>query len=202
MSQQINLLRPKDRSAGAAVWSLGIAGVLVLALGAYFQVLRSETNRLSDAAKVKDEQLAQIRQKVQELQAQRARQSDAAALEAEIAAMRPRAEALGQLVKHVRAGNPGSLEGFARYLQALAGLSSDGLWVTSLNVTKAGSAISISGRALNNDAVMRYASRLNDAFTGFGVRFNSLELTPEAVTMPGAPAGSPPALTTIAFKLS
>lgn len=202
MSQQINLLRPKDRSAGTAAWSLGIAGVLVLALGAYFQTVRSETNRLSDAATVKDAQLAQIKQKVQELQLQRARQSDAAALEAEIAAMRPRAEALGQLVKQVRAGNPGSLEGFARYLQALASLSSEGLWVTNLNVVRAGSVISISGRALNNDAVMRYASRLNEAFAGFGVRFNSLELTPEAVMAPGAPASSPPALTTIAFRLS
>jgi hypothetical protein len=116
--------------------------------------------------------------------------------------MRPRAEALGQLVRQVRAGNPGAQEGFARYLQTFGSLSSEGLWITNLSISKGGNTVVINGRALQNDAVMQYARRLNDAFAPHGVHFNSLELTPEVLTAPGAPASAPPALTAVAFKLS
>jgi len=202
MTQQINLLRPKDRSAGIAAMGLGAVGLVVVVLAGYFWSVVSEQNRLRDAAKLKDQQLAQVRSTIQAVQAERAKQNDASALEAEIAAMRPRAEALGQLVKLVRAGNPGAHEGFARYLQTLGSLSADGLWISNLSVSKGGNAVVITGRALQNDAVMQYARRLNDAFAPQGVRFNSLELTPEALRAPGAPASAPPALTTIAFRLS
>lgn len=202
MSQQINLLRPKDRTAGIAAWTLGGAGVLVVILAAYFQSVVGETNRLQDATKLKEQQLAQMKSTILAVQAERAKQGDATALEAEIAAMRPRAEALAQLVKLVRDGNPGAPDGFARYLQTLGSLSEEGLWLTSVSVAKAGSIVTITGRSLRNESVMQYARRLNDAFVGHGVRFNSLELTPEALRAPGAPASAPPALTSVAFRLS
>jgi hypothetical protein len=202
MTQQINLLRPKDRSAGIAAWALGTVGVVLVVLAAYFNSVLGETNRLRDAVTLKDQQLAQLKGAIQAVQAERAKQGDASALEAEIAAMRPRAEAMTQLVRQVRAGNPGAQEGFARYLQALGSLSVEGLWITGLTVSKGGNVVTINGRALHSEAVMQYARRLNDAFVAHGVRFNSLELTPEALNAPGALPGSPPALTTVAFKLS
>lgn len=202
MTQQINLLRPKDRSAGIAAWALGAVGVVVVVLAGYFTTVLGETNRLRDAAKLKEQQLVQVKSTVQVLQAQRAKQSDASALEAEIAAMRPGAEALANLVKLVRAGNPGAQEGFARYLQTLGSLSADGLWISNLSVSKGGNSVVITGRALQNEAVMQYARRLNEAFGPQGVNFKSLELTPEGLAAPGAPASAPPALTTVAFRLS
>jgi hypothetical protein len=202
MTQQINLLRAKDRSAHVAAWALGTVGVVVVALAGYFSTVLGETNRLRDAAKLKEQQLAQLKSTIQAVQVERAKQGDAASLDAEVAAMRPRAEALAQLVRQVRAGNPGAQEGFARYLQTLGSLSADGLWITNVSVTKGGNAVIINGRALQNEAVLQYARRLNDAFAPHGVRFNSLELTPEALAAPGAPAGAPPALTAVAFKLS
>jgi hypothetical protein len=202
MSQQINLLRAKDRSAGAAAWALGAAGVVLVAMAAYYQSVHSETSRLREVARLKEAQLAQLKGAIQKLALEKAKQNDAAALDAEIAAMRPRADALSQLVKQVRSGNPGNPEGFARYLQTLGSLSEEGLWVTNLSVSKGGTAVIVSGRALRNEAVMQYARRLNDAFAGHGVRFNSLELTPEALHTPGSAAGSPPALSLFAFKLS
>lgn len=202
MTQQINLLRPKDRSAGIAAWGLGAVGVVLVVLAGYFVSVLGETNRLRDAATLKEQQLAQLKSTIQAVQAQRAKESDASVLEAEIAAMRPRAEALAQLVNQVRAGNPGAQEGFARYLNTLGSLSAEGLWISNLSVSKGGNTVVITGRALQNEAVMQYARRLNDAFAPQGVRFNSLELTPEALAAPGAPASAPPALTTVAFKLS
>lgn len=202
MTQQINLLRPKDRSAGIAAWALGAIGVVLVVLAGYFTSMLGETNRLRDSAKLKEQQLAQVKGAIQAVQAEKAKQGDASKLEAEIASMRPRAEAVTQLVSQVRSGNPGAQEGFARYLQTLGNLSADGLWITNVSVTKGGKAVVISGRALQNEAVMQYARRLNDAFAAHGVHFNSLELTPEALTAPGSPASAPPALNTVAFKLS
>lgn len=202
MTQQINLLRPKDRSAHVAAWALGSVGVLLVVLAGYFSTVVGETNRLREAAKLKEQQLAQVNSAIQAVQAEKAKQGDAAALEAEIAAMRPRAEALSLLLKQVRAGNPGAQEGFARYLQTLGSLSAESLWITNLNVSRGGNTVVVTGRALQNEAVMQYARRLNDAFAPHGVHFNSLELTPEALAAPGAPASAPPALTAVSFKLS
>lgn len=202
MTQQINLLRPKDRSAGIAAWALGAVGLVLVVLGGYFTSMLGETNRLRDAAKLKEQQLAQVKSAIQAVQAEKAKQGDAAKLEAEIAAMRPRAEAVAQLLAQVRGGNPGAQEGFARYLQTLGTLPADGLWVTNVSVTRGGKGVVISGRALQNESVMQYARKLNDAFATQGVHFNSLELTPEVLTAPGSPASAPPALSTVAFKLS
>ncbi len=43
MSQQINLLRPKDRTLGAAILAASVVGVALLGLIGYVQVLRMET---------------------------------------------------------------------------------------------------------------------------------------------------------------
>lgn len=202
MTQQINLLRPKDRSTHLAALALGAVGVVVVVLAGYFSSVVGETNGLRDVAKLKEQQLAQLKATIQAVQAEKAKQGDAAALEAEISAMRPRAEALTQLVREVRAGNPGSQQGFARYLQTLGSMSGESLWITGLSIGKAGNTIVISGRALQNEAVIQYARRLNEAFAPHGVHFNSVELIPEALSAPGAPASAPPALTAVAFKLS
>jgi hypothetical protein len=202
MTQQINLLRPKDRSAGAAAAALGAVGVVVVVLAGYFVSVLGETNRLRDAATLKNQQLTQVKRTIQTLQAEKAKQSDASALEAEIAALRPGAEALAKLVQLIRGGNPGAQEGFARYLQTLGSLSAEGLWISNLSVSQGGNAVVITGRALQNEAVMQYARRLNEAFGPQGVRFKTLELTPEGLAAPGAPATAPPVLTTVAFKLS
>jgi hypothetical protein len=199
MSQQINLLRAPERPGrafGVAAACIVVAG---LVLAAYLQSVMSETTRLRDAAGAQERQLAQTKTQIEAIQKRKDVPGEQPALDAEIAALRPRAEAVNQLVHEVRSGGLGNPQGFARYHQTLAGVSVEGVWVTSVGFSKGGTLVSIQGRALRNESVMQYAQRLNAAFTPYGVRFNSLELTPEALTAPGAAA---PSLTTVAFKLS
>lgn len=200
MSQQINLLKPKDHSVGTAVWMGAGAGVLVLGLLACMQVVSSETRKLREAAKASEQKLAQVKGAIETAQRKNNVEAETAALKAEIAELKPRADAVGQLVKEVRSGGLGRPEGFANYYRTLAGLSQEGLWITSVVVSKGGTSVSIDGRALRNEAVMQYARRVNDAFAPYGVQFNSLELTPENIGKPGAPVN--PGLATVAFKLS
>ena len=199
MSQQINLLQAPERPGRALGWAAGCVGIAALVLFAYLQSVLSETARLREAAGAKDRQLARAKTQIEALQMRKGNPGEQPALEAEIASLRPRAEAVNQLVREVRSGGLGNPQGFARYYQTLSGVSMEGLWVTSVGISKGGALVSIQGRALHNESVMQYAQRLNEAFTPYGVRFNSLELTPEALSTPGAVA---PALTTVAFKLS
>ncbi|ROZ68589.1 PilN domain-containing protein [Ramlibacter sp. WS9] len=201
MSQQINLLQPKDRSANTTAWMLAGVGVVLIGLLVNFQAIMSQTNRLRETAAAGQRQLVQLRAVVQAVQQKSAAQGDPAALAAEISALRPRADAMGQLVREVRAGSLGSPQGFSQHYRTLAAISEDGVWLTSVTVTKGGGSVSISGRALRSESVMAYARRLNEAFGSTAVRFNSLELTPENVAKPGAPNAAP-ALAVIAFKLS
>ena len=203
MSQQINLLRPKARTLGSAVWPLAGAAVVLLALLGYRQSLVSTNATLQEAATAGEQKLGQIRNAVLLLQKQKEARGNPAALTAEIAALRPRAEAVSQIVKDIGNGNLGSPEGYARYFRTVAGVSEDGLWITGVAVAKGGNSVTISGRALKNESVMQYARRLNEAFSPYGVRFNSLEMTPENVSTPGV-AATPgaPALSTVVFKLS
>jgi hypothetical protein len=199
MSQQINLLRPKDRTATAAGMAAAALGIGLLMLLGVLHSVRSETAQLRETAKLGEQRATQVKIAIQQLQTSKD-SGEEAAIAAEIASLRPRAEAVVQLVRSVRSGNLGNAEGFARYYGTLAGVAVEGLWITNVSVTNAGKSVTISGRALRNESVMQYAQRLNEAFTPHGVRFNALELTPEVVK-PAAPGAEPP-LSTIAFKLS
>ena len=200
MSQQINLLKPKARSVSVVVWALAAVAVVLLALLGYLQVLVAENARLREVAGAGEQKLVQIKNSIQSLQKRTDAQGDAATLKAEVAALRSRAEAVNQLAKEVKSGNLGSPDGFARYFNALGSVSEPGLWVTNVAVTRGGTAVSVNGRALRNEAVMQYARRLNDALGPYEVHFNSLELAPESIVKPGSTGG--PALPVVSFKLS
>lgn len=200
MSQQINLLRPKDRSARAAIAALAIIGVALVALVGYHQTLRMETAQLTGAASIGEQRLGNVRNLIAALQKTKAAQGDASALAAEIASLRPRAEGMNQFLNDVRSGSLGSPKGFAGHYDTLSSISVEGLWITSVTIGKGGTSVIVQGRALRNESVMQYAGRLNEAFARHGVRFNALELMPEALSTAGAAGG--PVLTTISFKLS
>jgi hypothetical protein len=200
MSQQINLLRAKRSPVGAAMWTLGGLGLLMVALLAYWQSLAAETARLRQTANAGAQKLAQVKIATQSLQKQKGTPDDAAALAAEIATLRPRAEAMAKLTEAIRSGSLGGTEGFSRYFGALGAISEDSLWLTGIAVSNGGSVVSISGRALRNESVMQYSRRVNQAFEPYKVHFKSLEIIPENVVNPGT-AGAP-VLKTVGFKLS
>jgi cell division protein FtsB len=200
MSQQINLLRPKADVKSEAIWIGAALGLVVLILLGYFQVLASETRQLRNAVSAGERKLSENTNAIQSLQRQKDARGNAESLTAEIAALKPRVDAVSQLVKDLKSGSLGSPEGFARYFGSLGSASEPGLWVTNVTITKGGRAVSISGRAMRNESVMQYARRLNEAFKPYGVNFDTLEMTPEAVQPSGAPGK--PVLATVAFKLS
>ena len=194
MSQQINLLRPKSNPAAAALWAGAAVVVAALAMVGYGQFVTAQTQDLRQRAAAGEARLAQVRTAVQMAQAARQGQASPAELAAELADLRARASLVQQLVQEVRGGTLGSPEGYSRHFDLLAGAARDDVWVTSISVARGGGEVLLTGRALTSDAVMQYVRRLNEAFKPLGVRFNSVELTPEGVSSPAPSA--------VAFKLS
>ncbi len=200
MSQQINLLKQRHEPMGSGLWALASAALMLVGLLAYWGVLLADANRLQQSASAGKQELARVKAAaLQAVQQRQAGDSAGAALKAELAALRPKAEAVRQLLDQVRSEGLGSPEGYASYLTTLASISEDGLWLTNVAVSNAGKGVRISGRALRNESVMRYAGRLNAAFAPHGVQFNSLEMTPESLVRAGEPGK--PLLTTVSFKL-
>lgn len=199
MSQQINLLRKERRPVNMTVWALGGCGVIGLGVVLLVQAVLAETAQLSKVASDGEQRIAQVKSAIAVLQKKRDGQDSAAAVAAEIAVLRLRSAAVNQVVNELRNGTLGSAEGFARYFTILGGVAQDGVWITGVAVTRGGSAMALTGRALRHEAVIQYAQRLNEAFAPTGVRFLSLELNPENPGKPATTGADGP--TTIAFKL-
>ena len=192
MSQQINLLKAKTSPLGPTIWGLSVVAAALLGMVGYQQYLAWENAQLRETVSAGERKIAQTR-----MQKPKDTQAEALAIKSEIAMLKPRAEIVDQLVREVRSGNLGNPEGFSRHFGALGGVSEPGLWVTGVTVTRGGSAVAVTGRALRNESVMQYARRLNEAYSPLGVRFNSLEMAPDKPAVTGAPV-----VPSVTFKLS
>ena len=178
---------------------MAAVALVLLGLLAYGVALRTETVRMQQEAVAGQRELGQAQAKLQAMRQRADDNSDSTALKAEIDALKPQAEAVKQLLELIRNGSPGSPEGYAQHLSVLASVPEEGLWITGISIDKGGKLMTLSGRALRNESVLRYVKRLNKAFAPFGVQFNSMEMTPENLVRTGEP--NKPPLTTVVFKL-
>lgn len=199
MSQQINLLDQKSTSVGSALAALAALALLLLGLIAYGAVLRAQTVRLQQDADSGQRQVLQAKSELQAIRQRADANNDAMVLRAEIDALKLKSDAIKQWGEQINNGSLGSPDGYAQHLSALASVSVEGLWITSVSIGNAGKLLSLSGRALHNESVLRYANRLNAAFASMGVQFNSVEMTPESLAKTGEPDKAQ--LTTVAFRL-
>jgi hypothetical protein len=198
MSQQLNLLVHKRSGPRYALLVPAALGVMLALLLGVWATERQETARAQAAEAASARQLQAAKAALQVRQQQLGSHGAADALAAEIAALKPRAEASQELLALVQKGDLGSQQGYARYFSGLATIAEDGLWLTGVTVNNAGKTVSVTGHALRNESVMHYAQRLNVQFADYGVQLTAVELTPETFGKPGDSAHQ---FTDVAFKL-
>jgi len=188
--QHINL-QTRQKSGYDSTWVAPAAfGLALLSLLGFAGMRQTEVATAQKAEAASAQQLQQAKAKLEAPKPQ----SDI--LGSEIAALRPQADAAQRIL--AQAGNLGSLNGYAEYFHSLATISEEGLWLNNVSVDQAGKSISVSGRALQKESVMRYAQRLNARFAEYGVQFTALEMTPETVGKQGDPKAQ---ITAVMFKL-
>jgi len=179
MSQQINLFNPiflkqeKHFSALTMAQGLGaifLAAILFTAYTAYqLSSLQAEQKSVTAQLQLAKNQLAKVT-------ADYPPKEKDMRLEASLQRTEAQVRSLQQVSDVLRKGELGNTDGYAEYLRAFARQIVDGVWLTSLTLQGAGSAISLEGSALRPELVPVYLTRLKSEPVMQGASFSSLEM--------------------------
>jgi hypothetical protein len=200
VSKQINLLAQAQAAPElSALRVLTGLGVMLAVFLGYAAFAWFGTARLGDTVAQSDAKLAAEKAAVKALEQKLGARPKLADIVAQINAIKPQADESQEILNLLRGGADGS-EGYSGHLTTLARISEDGVWLTGVRIGNAGKSVSLAGRSLRNESVLRYAQRLNEQFSAYGVQFTAVELTPE-VANKGAAGAAGPALSSVAFKL-
>ena len=180
MSQQINLYNPvfraqkKHFSALAMVQALGLvlAGLLVAYFSALHQTATLE-RLLADSAR----ESAQRREQLVQLGRQFSDRGTSKKLEEDIARVEAQLRSRNELLGEMRTSVGGNVQGFSPYLRALARQTTQGVWLTGLEIGGASSDLVIRGRALNAELVPAYVRSLSRDPMFSGRSLSSLQVT-------------------------
>ena len=182
MSKQINLMmRAQAAPEISARRALIGFGVMFAAFLAYAALASFGNARLEESVDQGNKQIAREKAAVKALEQKLGERPKVAAILAQIDALKPQADESQAIMNLLRGGGGGS-EGYSGHLTTLARISGDGVWLTAVKIGNAGKSISLAGRSLGNEPVLRYAQRLNEQFSANGVQFSAVELTPETAT--------------------
>ena len=197
MVQHINLLTQRKAHKGFLNLAFIGLGLLVLMLAA----LAGMTEwRLQQQRQLQ----AQTRQTAADLRAaiEQKRQAlglnESEAMARQVMQLRSQVEAKREWADLLKKGELGTANGDSQWLETLAGVHVEGVWLQGLDIDKGGQSVSVRGKSLNADAVMRYIEQVNEAFKPMNVRFTSMEITQDAVA---AEPGSQRQVQTLTFKI-
>jgi len=180
MSQQINLFNPvfrvqKKHFSAAAM--LQVLGVMLAALLLLFAFAARQNAGLERLLANSERESSQMRTQLVELGKQFSDQGTSKQLEQDIAKvqeeLRARTELLGEM--HTSVG--GNVQGFSPYLAALARQTTQGVWLTGLEISGQSTDLVIRGRALNAELVPVYVQALSRDPLFAGRSLSSLQVT-------------------------
>jgi hypothetical protein len=177
---------------GAVIFAAGLAALHVwdrLKLDQY----RQEADQAEARAALVERQLAQLAG--QGSQADPAIVAEAASLEARILALRAAQDSIA-------AGALGSDSGYAAHFQALSRARVPGAWLTRIEVTEAGKAMSLEGRALGGDDPARLIAMLGRQPILAGLTYAGLEVHPPAPESASAEPAPPRTAEYLEFTLA
>ena len=181
MSQQINLFdarfRRQKRHFSAATLALALGAVFALSLA--IQQLYAWQNRGLQAALAQtDSRVAQLREQVTRFAREFGAGGSSAALGDEITRTEAALRARRGLLSSVQSG-AGDADGFSAYLAALARRTTQGVWLTGIDIS---ADLVIRGRALDGELVPAYIRQLNreESFAGRSVSELRMSAKPES----------------------
>ena len=184
MSQQINLYNAEfalkrdlsSLSALAAAWGLAVL-VVFAAIFATTARVNSVKNKL-----VQESQARQVAQaEMTRLATRLAARKPDLELAAELARLEDGLASRNEVMRTLHAGVIGDVQGFSGHFEAFARQTLSGLWLTGLQVSRAGHDIVLEGRATKPELVPGYVQRLNSEQVMQGHAFSQLEMRrPEA----------------------
>ena len=198
MTQHLNLLKVEQRRLGVTELSFGLLGLFItglIALGGYQQygLMQQKTNL--------EKQLAMVEQSRVLFQEKRrqAGMEDFDSLGPKVAELRQRLAANKDISDLIEKGELGVKPGPSEIFLSLASVSERGVWIRTIDIDRSGKSLVLTGGAVNAEAVMRYASRLNTVFKSQQIEFSTIDISDEELTSPNA--GVRP-VTIVRFRLN
>lgn len=179
MGQHLNLLARRRAKKGLTALALAVLGlwtVVLAALAIHGEWQLRQHRHLE----------AQMRQSVGDLKValekkrQEAGLADSEAMARQLDLLRGQLNAKREWMDLFQRGELGNPSGYSQWFETLATVQVEGVWVQGMDMGKGGQSVSISGKSLNADAVVRYMDRVNEAFKPMGVRFTSMEFSQDA----------------------
>jgi len=192
VSQQINLFNPiflKQKKIFTALPMAEALGVIVagaLLLNWYAVRNIGELETLTNEGKAT---LAKREQQLVKATAQFAPRRNDPLLAAELADAEAELKALRDVSSVLQGGALGNTNGYAEYFRAFSRQNVNGLWLTGVNISGAGTDIGVQGRAMQATLIPKYIARLTGERVMQGKTFASLDIArPEALqTMQAMP---------------
>lgn len=204
MVKQVNLLSRREASSEQSIGIWVLLGVFIVGLAGFvgFQQLNFSAKQEEIA---KNQEALAAAQKDLKDKRRAAGFQDADALAAEISNLRAKIASNQGLLAQIRGGGLGSQTGHTDLFELLGRNAEAGVWLTSLDVSNSRKSISLSGRALSSESVMKYSRRLNTALKGRSeeFRFTGVEINRADIAAPATLQDPRPArVSTVRFTLN
>jgi len=181
MVQHINLLSKRKAKKGLmtivlatmGLWALALLG---LAANGEWQLQKQRSLHAQTVQSVNTLKAA-LEKKRQEVG-----MNSSEAMSKQMALLRSQLDAKRDWADLLQKGELGNPTGYSQWFETLAGVHVEGVWLQGMDIGKAGQSVSISGKSLNADAVLRYIEQVNEAFKPLNVRFSAMDITQDAAS--------------------
>lgn len=188
MILHINLLSKRRRHRGFEWFIVSVLMLCVLVLLGQAGLTEWRLLRLAQTEVQTQQTIADLKAALE----RKRRESgfdDMQAMAQQSAALRAQVDARRDWADLMQKGELGSPLGHSQVLEILASLSQEGVWLQGVDVSKGGQSVTITGKSMNTQSVMRYIAQVNEAFKPVSIQFSSIEITQEAATGESAKAG-------------
>jgi Tfp pilus assembly protein PilN len=163
MTRHINLLDPpqKTPSPYKTALQMGVPIALVLlVMGSWGAVVRIQLASLKQRLTATEEQTRPVREQLTQMQAGLGVDQVNASLREQLERAEAQLKARKDIQTALQRGDLGSSQGFSEFMRAFARQTVSGVWLTGLKLENGGHDITLTGRALNAEAVATLVRQL------------------------------------------
>lgn len=179
MNQQINLYQPMFRRQEKVFSAMTMIQTVLLFVGILTVIYfygQSQINPIERQIKITGNGLIKLRSQVQEYREKATPQTKSKLLEAEITRLEKELEERRKVRNLLEKQQIGTAPRFSRIMEALARQHVDGTWLTDVEISASGRALSLNGKTLASDLVPVYMQRLGEEGVMTGIAFNNMEM--------------------------
>ena len=176
MIEHINLLAKRRIVRSLAWFGVRGVGVVVLALAALALNTEMQLRNLRQAHDRTQQSIVDLKGALEKKRREAGLQ-DAQVMGAQTALLRAQVATQRSWLDQMGRGELGTPRDYGWLLEKLASVHEEGVWLQGVDVDKGDQSITISGKSLSAEAVLRYAEKVNAVFKNMDIQFAAMEIS-------------------------